>query len=276
MNAALLLSRARALSPVGSCSPTRMRSGGRRSPSASRGPRASAGRVASRGLGLETPSWLYGGRPPVRARPARRAYAGRSPLPRPQGARGARGAAGRAAALCGRERTPASAAVLLLLAVAGFVPDLMLRSEVKRRREAIFLDLPEAIAVLALSLGAGQSLRQALELAARDCPGALGEELPARFARPPRALARRAGSAGHGCPGGGRADLRALLRAARGQGEPLPLPAPAGSTARAEQNHYLERAADRPLSHARRSRRCWPCSVLLLAYGFLRFLAQTV
>ena len=29
-------------------------------------------------------------------------------------------------------------------AVAGFfVPDLMLRSEVKRRREAIFLDLPE-------------------------------------------------------------------------------------------------------------------------------------
>ena len=61
-------------------------------------------------------------------------------------------------------RLPA-AGVLLLLAIAGFfIPDLMLRSEVKRRREEIFLDLPEAIAVLALALGAGQSLRQALEL----------------------------------------------------------------------------------------------------------------
>ena len=59
----------------------------------------------------------------------------------------------------------------------GFAPDLVLRSEVKRRREAIFLDLPEAIPVLALALGAGQSLRLALELAARDCPGPLGEEL---------------------------------------------------------------------------------------------------
>ena len=62
-----------------------------------------------------------------------------------------------------------SLALVVLLAVAGFfVPDLLLRQQVKQRREAIFLDLPEAIAVLSLSLGAGQSLRRALELAGRD------------------------------------------------------------------------------------------------------------
>ena len=57
-----------------------------------------------------------------------------------------------------------SLALVVLLAIAGsFVPDLLLRQQVKQRREAIFLDLPEMIAVLSLSLGAGQSLRQALE-----------------------------------------------------------------------------------------------------------------
>jgi Flp pilus assembly protein TadB len=71
-----------------------------------------------------------------------------------------------------------SLALVVLLAVAGFfVPDLLLRQQVKQRREAIFLDLPEAISVLSLSLGAGQSLRQALELAGRDCAGPLGAEL---------------------------------------------------------------------------------------------------
>jgi hypothetical protein len=49
------------------------------------------------------------------------------------------------------------------------VPDLALREEARRRREAIFLDLPEAIAIIGLALRAGQSLRQAFELAARDC-----------------------------------------------------------------------------------------------------------
>src|SRR5262249_12294658 len=50
-----------------------------------------------------------------------------------------------------------SAGVALLFALAGFfVPDLLLRHEVRRRREAIFLDLPEAISVLALALRAGQ------------------------------------------------------------------------------------------------------------------------
>ncbi len=40
---------------------------------------------------------------------------------------------------------PPSPIVVLVLAVAGFfTPDLILRAEVKRRREAIFLDLPEA------------------------------------------------------------------------------------------------------------------------------------
>src|SRR5581483_2043639 len=73
---------------------------------------------------------------------------------------------------------PPTPLLILLLALAGFfVPDLLLRQEVRRRREAIFLDLPEAISVLALALGAGQSLRQALELAARDCGGPLATEL---------------------------------------------------------------------------------------------------
>src|SRR5262249_11272765 len=71
-----------------------------------------------------------------------------------------------------------SAGVVLLFALAGFlIPDLLLRQEVRRRREAIFIDLPEAISVLALALRAGQSLRQALELAARDTAGPLGFEL---------------------------------------------------------------------------------------------------
>ena len=96
-------------------------------------------------------------------RDLRQAAGSGAPLPRSQGARGARRAVRRAASYHAASGRLPSAAVLLLLAVAGFfVPDLMLRSEVKRRREAIFLDL-EAIAVLALALGAGQSLRQALE-----------------------------------------------------------------------------------------------------------------
>ena len=173
-----------------------------------------------------------------------------------------------------------SAGVLLLLAVAGsFVPDLALRAEAKRRREAIFLDLPEAIAVLALALGAGQSLRQALELAARDCPGPLGEE----FARA-LSLARRERGLG---------EREALVRLAREAGEPtltrfcellaakespyLDFLRQQAAQARAEQNRYLERAADRAYlaMHAPLAP-LLAALVLLLAYGFLRFLAQTV
>jgi Flp pilus assembly protein TadB len=173
-----------------------------------------------------------------------------------------------------------SAGVLLLLALAGFfLPDLLLRSEVKRRREAIFLDLPEAIAVLALSLRAGQSLRQALELAARDCPGPLGEELTRALS-----LARRERSLG---------EREALVRVAREAGEPtfahfsellaakespyLDFLRQQAHEARAEQNRYLERAADRAyLAMHAPIAPLLAVLVLLLAYGFLRFLAQTV
>ena len=173
-----------------------------------------------------------------------------------------------------------SAGVLLLLGLAGFfVPDLLLRSEVKRRREAIFLDLPEAIAVLALALGAGQSLRQALELAARDCPGPLGEELTRALS-----LARRERALG---------EREALVRIGREAGEPtfarfsellaakespyLDFLRQQAREARAEQNRYLERAADRAyLAMHAPIAPLLAVLVLLLAYGFLRFLAQSV
>lgn len=175
-------------------------------------------------------------------------------------------------------RLPA-AAVLLMLAVAGFfLPDLLLRSEVKRRREAIFLDLPEAIAVLALALGAGQSLRQALELSARDCPGPLGEELARALS-----LARRERGLG---------EREALVRLARESGEPtflrfaellaakespyLGFLRQQAREARAELNRHLERAADRAyLAMHAPVAPLLAVLVLLFAYGFLRFLAQS-
>ena len=173
-----------------------------------------------------------------------------------------------------------SAGVLLLVALAGFfVPDLILRWEIKRRRETIFLDLPEAISVLALALGAGQSLRQALELAARDCPGPLGEELARALS-----LARRRSSLG---------ERDALVRIARETGEPtfvrfaellaakespyLDFLRQQAAQARGEQNRYLERAADRAyLAMHAPVAPLLAVLVLLFAYGFLRFLAQTV
>lgn len=173
-----------------------------------------------------------------------------------------------------------SAGVLLVLAIGGFfAPDLVLRSEVKRRREAIFLDLPEAISVLALALGAGRSLRQALELAAHECPGPLGEELSRALS-----LARRERSLG---------ERDALIRVAREVGEPgfarfsellaakespyLDFLRQQAAQARAEQNRYLERAADRAyLAMHAPVAPLLAVLVLLLAYGFLRFLAQTV
>jgi tight adherence protein C len=157
-----------------------------------------------------------------------------------------------------------SAAVLLLLALAGFfAPELALRSEVKRRREAIFLDLPEAIAVLALALGAGQSLRQALELAARDCRGALGEELTRALslARRERALDDRA----------------ALVRVAHEAGEPTftrfceLIAAKESPTSTSCASRRARRAPSRAATSrgpptaptspcTRRSRPCWRCS----------------
>jgi len=173
-----------------------------------------------------------------------------------------------------------SLALVVLLAIAGsFVPDLLLRQQVKQRREAIFLDLPEAISVLSLSLGAGQSLRQALELAGRDCGGPLGAELERALtlARKERGLSER----------------EALVRVAREAGEPtftrfsellavkespyLDFLRQQSREARAEQARYLERAADRAYlaMHAPLAP-LLAVLVLVLAYGFLRFLSHTV
>jgi tight adherence protein C len=181
------------------------------------------------------------------------------------------------AAATGRPPTPI---LVVLLAVAGsFVPDLLLRQEVKRRRESIFLDLPDAISVLALSLGAGQSLRQALELAGRDCQGPLATDLERALS-----LARREQ---------GLSEREALVRVARESGEPtfarfaellavkespyLDFLRQQAREARAEQARYLERAADRAYlaMHAPLAP-LLAVMVLLLAYGFLRFLAHTV
>jgi Flp pilus assembly protein TadB len=173
-----------------------------------------------------------------------------------------------------------SLALVVLLAVAGsFVPDLLLRQQVRQRREAIFLDLPEAISVLSLSLGAGQSLRQALELAGRDCAGPLGAEIERALtlARKERGLSER----------------EALVRVAREAGEPtftrfcellavkespyLEFLRQQAREARAEQARYLERAADRAYlaMHAPLAP-LLAVLVLVLAYGFLRFLSHTV
>ena len=176
-------------------------------------------------------------------------------------------------------RMPSLALVVLLAIGGSFVPDLWLRQQVKQRREAIFLDLPEAIAVLSLSLGAGQSLRQALELAGRDCTGPLGHELERALtlARKERGLSER----------------EALVRVAREAGEPtftrfcellavkespyLDFLRQQAREARAEQARYLERAADRAYlaMHAPLAP-LLAVLVLLLAYGFLRFLAHTI
>jgi DUF1680 family protein len=118
-----------------------------------------------------------------------------------------------------------------------------------------------------------------LELAARDCPGPLGEELIRALS-----LARRERSLG---------EREALVRIARGAGEPtfvrfaellaakespyVDFLRQQAAQARAEQNRYLERAADRAyLAMHAPVAPLLAVLVLLLAYGFLRFLAQTV
>jgi len=170
--------------------------------------------------------------------------------------------------------------LVLILAVAGFfVPDLVLRSEARARREALFLDLPEAVSVMALSLRAGQSLRQALELAARDCQGPLGDELTRALslARRDRALGEREALTVIARDAGEPALLRfAELLAAkespyvdflRGQAREM----------RAEQNRYLERAADRAyLSMHAPLVPLLAVLVLLVSYGFFHFLTQTI
>ncbi len=173
-----------------------------------------------------------------------------------------------------------SLAVVLVLALAGFfLPDLALRTETKQRREALFLDLPDALAVMALSLRAGQSLRQALELAARDCAGVLGDELTRALS-----LARRDRTLG---------ERDALVTVARESGEPMfarfaellaAKESPYGDFLRSqaqqmrgEQNRYLERAADRAyLSMHAPLVPLLAVLVLLVSYGFIHFLSQTI
>jgi tight adherence protein C len=170
--------------------------------------------------------------------------------------------------------------VLGALALVGFlIPDLSLREQVKRRRERIFLDLPDALSMMALALGAGQSLRQALELAARDCGGPLGKELARALTR-----ARRER---------GLDEREALVQVARESGEThfarfaellaakespyLDFLRTHATQARSEQNRLLEQAGDRaylamhgPLAPL------LAALVLIVAYGFLHFLAQTM
>jgi hypothetical protein len=122
-------------------------------------------------------------------------------------------------------------------------------------------------------------LRQALELAGRDCTGPLGRELERALtmARKERGLSER----------------EALVRVAREAGEPtftrfsellavkespyLDFLRQQAREARAEQARYLERAADRAYlaMHAPLAP-LLAVLVLLLAYGFLRFLAHTI
>ena len=180
------------------------------------------------------------------------------------------------AAAVGRLPSPL---LLVLLAAGGFfLPDLLLRQEAKQRREQLFLDLPELIAVLALALGAGQSLRRALELAARECEGALAAELERALS-----LARRQQNL---------SERDALVKVARESGEPsftrfaellaakespyLDFLRQQARETRAEQSRYLERAAERAyLAMHAPVAPLLAVLVLLLAYGFLHFLAQT-
>ena len=180
------------------------------------------------------------------------------------------------AAAVGRLPSPL---LLVLLAVGGFFfSDLLLRHEIKQRQEQLFLDLPELISVLALALGAGQSLRRALELAARDCEGPLAIELERALS-----LARR-----HQ----GLSEREALVQVARETGEPsftrfaellaakespyLDFLRQQARETRAEQGRYLERAAERAyLAMHAPVAPLLAVLVLLLAYGFLHFLAQT-
>ncbi len=172
-----------------------------------------------------------------------------------------------------------SAVVLLVLAVFGFfLPDLALRMETKQRREALLLDLPDALAVMALSLGAGQSLRQALELAAQDCQGPLGEEMTRALS-----LARRDKTLG---------EREALVVVAHENGEPgftrfaellaakespyLAFLRTQAKALRADQDRHLERTAD----SAYRRMQLWIAPLagvmlLILAYGFLHVLAHS-
>lgn len=177
-------------------------------------------------------------------------------------------------------RQPPPLLLDVALAAAGFfVPDLGLRRAVRRRREQMFLDLPEALAMIALGLGAGQSLRQALALAARDCRGPLGTAIAAALTR-----ARREPHLD---------ERQALVQVARETGEPhllrfaellaakespyLDFLATHAAQARTEQQRLLERAADRAyLNMHAPIAPLLTTLVLVVAYGFLHLLESSI
>jgi tight adherence protein C len=176
-------------------------------------------------------------------------------------------------------RIPNPLIVAALAAAGFFAPDLVLRAEVRRRREEIFLDLPEVISVLTLSLGAGQSLRRALELAGRDCGGPLGHEIQRALtdARRDRDLNEREALVGVAHESGEPTFVRFTELLAAKESPYLDFLRQQAAAARAEQNRYLERAADRAyLSMHAPIVPLLAVLVLLIAYGFLRFLAHTI
>ncbi|MHB1570847.1 MAG: type II secretion system F family protein, partial [Solirubrobacteraceae bacterium] len=125
----------------------------------------------------------------------------------------------------------------------------------------------------------GQSLRQALELAGRDCEGPLGQEFSRALS-----LARRER---------GLDEREALLAVANDAGEPtlirfaellgakespyVEFLRDQARQMRGEQNRYLERAADRAYMamHAPLIP-LLAVLVLILAYGLIHFLTNTV
>jgi tight adherence protein C len=172
------------------------------------------------------------------------------------------------------------AGLLLILAVAGFfLPDLALNADVKRNREAVFLDLPDAIGVTSLALGAGKSLRQALELAAHECSGPLGRELQRALslARRERFLSEREALVNVARESGEETFARFAQLLAAKESPYLEFLRAQAAQARAEQNRYLERAADRAyLAMHAPVAPLLAVMVLLFAYGFLHFLATTI
>lgn len=173
-----------------------------------------------------------------------------------------------------------SGLVLIGLALAGsFAPDIALREQARRRRESIFLDLPDAVSVLSLALGAGQSLRQALELAARDCAGPLAEELTRALsiARREQAVSERDALV-RVAHASGEETFRRFTELLRAKESPyLEFLRTQARAMRSEQNRYLERAADRAyLAMHAPLVPLLAVLVLLVAYGFLHVLAQAI
>lgn len=174
---------------------------------------------------------------------------------------------------------PSLVLVVVLAVVGFFIPDLVLRSEITQRRQEIFLDLPEAIAVMALALRAGQSLRQALELAGRDCEGPLGAEInrALSLARRDRALGEREALIVVAKDAGEPALIRFAELLAAKESPYVEFLREQARQVRGEQNRWLERAADRAYMamHAPLIP-LLAVLVLVLAYGLIHFLTQTV